>query len=471
LWARDAWEIADDVRAGRLTAAEVLESSLDRVTRLDGAVRSFVVIDAEGARRSAAAVDAAVGRGEDPGPLAGVPLGVKDLEDARGLPTQRGSQLFADAPPAGQDSVQVARLRAAGALVVGKTATPELGSLPFTWSPAFGTTRSPWHSARTPGGSSGGSAAAISAGLVPLATGSDGGGSVRIPASFCGLVGLKTSTGLVPRGPRRGVAMPVSTPGPLARSVRDAARLLDQVTGVDPADPLSVPRPVASYEGALETERIEGLRVAWSSSLGTCDCESEVEAIARSAAERLIAAAGMVEVEAATALPDGGPAWGAIWAVDSLAELGELWPGRADEMTAVVSGTLTIAESLTAADLAGAGRLRHDVLQATHRIFDQADLLVTPTMPVVAFDAEGPMPLEIGGREVESPLASICFTLPFNLTGQPAVSVPAGLSREGLPVGLQIAGPRLSEARLLAAALALERAQPWPKLAPGYEGG
>jgi aspartyl-tRNA(Asn)/glutamyl-tRNA(Gln) amidotransferase subunit A len=432
-------------------------------------MQAFACVDPAGARRQAAAVDAAVAAGRDPGPLAGVPLGVKDLEDAAGLPTQRGSMVFKGSAPVAADSLQVARLRASGAVVVGKTATPELGSLAFTWSPAFGATRNPWDPDRTPGGSSGGSAAALSGGLVALATGSDGGGSIRIPAAFCGLVGLKTSTGLIARGIRRGIAVPVSSAGPMARSVRDAARMLDQVTGLDPADPLSLPRPVDSYERALTAHPLERLRVAWSPDFGRCDCDPEVAAVARAAAERLIAAAGMTEVELSVPIPDGAPAWGAIWAVDALAELGEIWPARAESLTPVVAGTLSIAEGLTPADIAGAGRLRYDVLRATQELFGQADLLLTPTMPVVAFEAEGPMPLEIGGQTVEGPFASICFVVPFNLTGQPAVSVPAGLSAEGLPVGLQIVGPRLSEARLLAAAYALEQVQPWTKLAPGWE--
>jgi aspartyl-tRNA(Asn)/glutamyl-tRNA(Gln) amidotransferase subunit A len=281
-------------------------------------------------------------------------------------------------------------------------------------------------------------------------------------------VGLKTSTGLIARGVRRGLSVPVSGAGPMARSVRDAARMLDQVTGLDPVDPLSVPRPVDSYERALGSHPLEGLRVAWSADFGGCACEPDVAAAARAAASRLVAAAGLREVELDVSLPDGAAAWAAIWAVDSLAELWEVWPAKAEALTPVVAGTLSIAESLTAADVAGAGRLRHEVLRAVNDLFREVDLLLTPTMPVVAYDAEGPTPLEIGGRTVEGPLSAICFVVPFNLTGNPAVSVPAGLGVGGLPVGLQIVGPRLSEARLLAAAHALEQVQPWPKLAPGW---
>jgi aspartyl-tRNA(Asn)/glutamyl-tRNA(Gln) amidotransferase subunit A len=468
LWARGACEIADGVRAGHVSATELVGACLDRIARLDPALCSFVTVDAEGAMRRAAEIDAAVAAGRDPGPLAGVPLGVKDLEDAAGLPTRRGSLLLEEAPPAREDSLQVAALRAAGAVVVGKTATPEFGSLAFTWSFASGTTRSPWRYDRTPGGSSGGSAAALSAGFVHLTTGSDGGGSCRIPASFCGLVGLKTSTGLVARQPRRGVAVPLSTAGPLARSARDAARMLDQVAGLHPADPLSTPRPVASFEDSLATERLGGLRVAWSASLGGCDCDPEVASIARGAADRLIAATGMLEVEADTAIPDGSSAWGSLFSVDALAEMGDLWPDRADEMTPVVAAMLSIGHSLATTDLAASGRLRYEVIRAANRIFGQADLLLTPTMPVVAFDADGPMPQEIGGRTVEGPFSSVCFVVPFNLSGHPALSIPAGLSSDGLPVGLQLVGPRLSESRLLAAAHAMERAHPWPKLAPAY---
>jgi aspartyl-tRNA(Asn)/glutamyl-tRNA(Gln) amidotransferase subunit A len=229
-----------------------------------------------------------------------------------------------------------------------------------------------------------------------------------------------------------------------------------------------VPRPVLSYEQALGTERLGGLRVAWSPRLSRCECDPEVSAIARAAAKRLIAATGMVEVDARAAVPDGSSAWAMLFSMDALAELGELWPARAGEMTPVVTAMLTIGEAATSPDLVAAGRLRHEVVQAVNRLFEEVDVLMTPAMPVVAFEAEGPMPQEIGGQEVDGPFATVCFVIPFNLSGHPALSVPAGLSSDGLPVGLQIAGPRLSEARLLAAAHALEQAHPWPKLAASY---
>src|SRR5918999_276118 len=202
LWTMDASELADLVRAGELKAVELLDLTLERVGRFDGEINAFATLDPEGARAQAESVDQVVASGEDPGPLAGLPIGVKYLEPVQGLPTMRGSLLYKESL-ATNDSTQVSRLRKAGAVIVGKTTTPELGTLAFTWSKATGITRNPWNAERTPGGSSGGSAAAVASGMVPLATGSDGGGSIRIPSSYSGLPGLKPSFARIPRGPGR----------------------------------------------------------------------------------------------------------------------------------------------------------------------------------------------------------------------------------------------------------------------------
>jgi aspartyl-tRNA(Asn)/glutamyl-tRNA(Gln) amidotransferase subunit A len=252
-----ACEAADAVRRGELSAVELMERCITAIEAGNGRLNAFVHLDLAGARAAAAAIDAAVARGEDPGPFAGVPIGVKDLEDCAGMPTSHGSLLYKDLPPVAEDSIHLARLRAAGAVPVGKTAAPEFGTIQYTRTKAFGTTRNAWDPERTPGGSSGGSAAAVAAGMVPMATASDGGGSTRIPAGFSGLVGMKPSYGRVPH--------PSPDPGQTAvygvevTTVRDAARHLDVAAGPDDRDRVTLPAPTVRYEEAIESLDVSGL--------------------------------------------------------------------------------------------------------------------------------------------------------------------------------------------------------------------
>lgn len=466
LYSSDATDLADLVRSGEVKAAELLDICLERIGRYDRDLNAFVTIDPDGARSQAEEIDRAAASGVDPGPLAGVPIGVKDLEDVAGLPTGRGSLLYQD-QVAQRDSTQVARLRAAGAVIVGKTASPELGTLSFTWSKAHGTTRNPWNLERTPGGSSGGSAAAVAAAMVPLSTGSDGGGSIRIPSSFSGLPGLKPTFGLIARGPGRLGSGNLSCYGPLARSVKDIARYLDQTAGAHPMDPHSLPRQGVVYENALD-RKTEGLRAVWSTDLGFGLCAKEVATIARSAAERLMEAAGITEIGRPVELPEVNESWMLAEAIDCFTDLEAFWPERTDDLTPVVMLSMQIAEALTPSSAAKAQRERYELLRRVNEVLEEVDLIMTPTTPTVGFGAEGPFPSEIDSFPIKHTLLTICFTFPFNLTGHPAVTIPAGLDSEGMPVGLQIAGPRLSEPTLLSLARLFERISPWPKIAPAY---
>lgn len=463
-WA--AHEIADRVRSGDLKAVEVLDASLERIGRFDTELNSFVLLDPEGAYSAAERVDHQVAEGHDPGPLAGVPIGVKDLENAEGLPTQHGSLLFKGSV-AMNDSTQVKRLKAAGAVVLGKTATPELGSAMYTSSKLSGVTRNPWDLTKTPGGSSGSSAAAVSAGLVPLATGSDGGGSIRIPASYCGLPGLKVTYGLVPRGPGRPGNSNATVYGPQARNVRDIARYLDQVVGSDPHDNHSLQHAGINYETSLDAD-LSGMKAVWSSTLGFGTCSREVAEIARTAADALFAHTGMEEVDHPILLKDPAAAWAVAEAMDIYADLEQFWPHRGEEMTGIVNIAMQLAESFTASQIADASRARYELLRTVNEFFDEVDLIVTPTTPTTAFEADGPMPTRIDETFLPNPLIAVCFTFPFNLTGHPAITIPAGVTAEGSPVGLQLVGKRLSEASLLSAARAFEMFQPWQTIAPDY---
>lgn len=466
LFSMDATKLADLVRAGELKAVELLDLSLERIGRFDGQLNTFCHLDPEGAREQAEAVDLQVARGDDPGPLAGIPIGIKDLENAEGMPTTYGSLLFRE-NVVKTDSTQVARLRNAGTVMLGKTTTPELGSLSYTSSKINGVTRNPWDLERTPGGSSGGSLASVAAGLVPLCTASDGGGSIRIPAAYCGMPGLKPTFGLIPRGPGRLGINNLGVHGPAARSVRDIARYIDVVAGAHPMDPFSLPRYHRSLERGL-TEELQGIKFAWTSTLGFGRCESEVAETSRRAASVLAESAGLEEMDVDTDLPDAGASWAIAEALDCYTDLESFWPGRSEDLTPVMSLALQLVESLTPAQMSDAARKRYEILRCVNRIFDEVDLLITPTTPTTAFAAEGPMPSEIDGIPMANPLIALCFTYPFNLTGHPAISIPAGTDGRGLPVGVQVVGRRFSERMLLTAARIMESVLPQPKLAPDY---
>jgi len=456
-------EVAEAVRRGERKATEVLDECLVAIDKRNAELNAFVHLDPEAARRQAAAVDARVERGEDPGPLAGVPFGVKDLEDCAGMPTSQGSLLYKGRPPVEDDSVHVARLRAAGAVPVGKTAAPEFGSTCFTDTKAWGTTRNPWDPTRTPGGSSGGSAAAVAAGLVPFCTASDGGGSTRIPAAFAGLLGLKPSYGRIPH-PRSAVSM-TSVYGALVTTVADAARHLDVVAGPDDLDKASLPPPTVSYERAIEELDVAGLRASWSDDMGYAVVDAEVLAIAREAADALVAGAGLRLVDRPFAPTNPLQTWLTSGACDLWQDLERgMWPDRADEMTSLVRLGLDSSEKWPVPRFAFAQRHRQQLEEEAAALFRDVDVLLTPTTATPAFAAEGPMPMQIDGRN--APAGPVPFTMLANLCWNAAVSVPAGITADGLPVGLQLTCRRHADDVALRLARILEQARPWPRLAP-----
>jgi aspartyl-tRNA(Asn)/glutamyl-tRNA(Gln) amidotransferase subunit A len=457
-----AIEIADAVRSGARRAVDVLDECLAAIDARNPVLNAFVALDADGARRVAAAVDEAVDRGRDPGPLGGVPFGVKDLYDLAGLPTSKGSRLFQDGPPAMADAVDVARLRAAGAVPVGKTAVPEFGSVCFTSSPGWGVTRNPWNPAVTPGGSSGGSAAAVAAGMVPMATGGDGGGSIRIPAAWTGLVGLKPSFGRIPYPDN--LASQTDTKGVLVGTVADAARHLDVTCGPDDRDRTSLPHPGFRYESLLDTLDVSGLRVGWSPDLGYAVVEPEVEAIAEEAAHDLVKAAGLPWHPVQVTLTDPVRVWLGAGSLDLYQELERgMWPDRAGELHAVNRYNLTQADLLTPAQVARVWMRRRRLETEVAQLHADVDVVLTPTTAVAPFPAEGPIPEVIAGQSV-FPAMAVPFTMVANLCWNPAASVPAGLTGRGLPVGLQIQARRHADELVLRLARLLELARPWPAL-------
>ena len=430
-------DAADAIREGRLAASDLVEECLARIDAHDGELNAFVHVDADGARRAAEGVDrgGAAGEGGRLGRLAGVPFGVKDLEDCAGMPTSHGSVLYQGGPPAPSDSEHVARLRAAGAIPLGKTAAPEFGTLQYTHTKAWGTTRNPWNPERTPGGSSGGTAAAVAAGMVPFGTASDGGGSTRIPAGFSGLVGLKPSHGRIPHPDED----PSETAcyGALPTSVADSARHLDVTAGPHDTDRLSLPPPPLRYEEAIETLDVSGLRVGWSSDLGFAPVDRQVAELARAAAHDAARAAGVELVDVDVHLTDPIATWLSAGAMSLWLGIDEArhWPERAGDLTPYVRRALEATHDRPLRTLAKGYRRRLRLQEDMATLFSEVDVLMTPTTAVPAFRAEGPPPSEIAGVEVNAAM-SVPFTMLANLCWNPAVSVPAGLTADGLPVGL-----------------------------------
>jgi aspartyl-tRNA(Asn)/glutamyl-tRNA(Gln) amidotransferase subunit A len=459
--------IAEAVRCGRRSAVDVVEECVDSIGRHNGALNAFVHLEAGGARRAAADIDRRIAEGDDPGVLAGVPFGVKDLDDCAGMPTTRGSRWFAGEGPRPDDSLHVARLRAAGAIPLGKTAAPEFGTWAYTASPLLGVTRNPWQVDRTPGGSSGGSSAAVSAGLVPFATSSDGGGSTRTPAGFTGLVGHKPSYGRIPDRAATRYSQ-TAVPGCLATTVADAARLLDVMSGPHRHDRTSLPASGIEYEHAIETLDTRGLRVAWSPDLGFATVDPEVAAIAGRAFEALTAAAACEVVDRAIEFDDPIPVWARLEGADMWIHIPpDRYPARAHELDPLVRPGWDAAAGVTLPKFARVLRERLAIEDRLADLFDAIDVLVTPTASITAFAAEGPMPTSILGQPVHAGM-SVPFAMLANVWGSPAISVPAGVASDGLPVGLQIMADRHRDEVCLRLARVLEAARPWSRHAPGY---
>jgi aspartyl-tRNA(Asn)/glutamyl-tRNA(Gln) amidotransferase subunit A len=384
--------------------------------------------------------------------------GVKELED-EGFPSTHASVPFSDHQPR-WTSVQVERLCAAGAIVLGKTNAPEFGSATFTRNLLFGVTRNPWDPTRTPGGSSGGSAAAIAAGMVPIATGSDGGGSIRIPACYTGCYGIKPTFGRVPAGPFE--MLPWSDTvvvGPITRTVRDSALYLDAVVGPHPSDPYSLPHPGVSYLETLE-QLPQRLRIAWSPTLGYALVQPDVMREVRQAVH-VFEKLGHDVAEISEGFPDPGLDWARVASGEVYAEIAPLLDEHRSEFGRGFLWGVESVRNLTPEKYGQAQRSRAELVNFLWRLFERYDLLLTPTLPTEAFDARGRMPPDIGGKPVSNPMAFVAFTYPFNLSGHPAATVRAGFTDSGLPAGLQIVGPHHREDLVLQASYAYEQERPW----------
>lgn len=418
-------------------------SYVDRETVLDRAARADILL-----------------------PFGGVPLGIKELDKVEGWPDTEASLPFADRE-ASVTSIPVQRItRGGGAVHFGLTTASEFGGVNLTRTVLNGSTKNPWNQTRTPGGSSGGSAAGVAGGLFTLATAGDGGGSIRIPAGFNGLVGLKSTFGRIPRGPSAQYGNLTVTVGCVSRSVRDTARWFDVCNGHDPRDPLSLPR-VNGWEADLGSIDVGGLRVAVVENWGGATVSPAMWNVLLESADHLIASAGLRRVDGVdTTLPRMGAAWSISGMIEIGAELGDLWPACADQLTPEIRAGLELTEGrYGAGERAKIESRRAQVNMRMAEIFEKVDVVIAASNPDVAFDAEGPLPGEFGGIKVGAGNNGL-LTFPCNLHGNPAISVPAGFV-DGLPVGLQIIGRHFSEQLLLELAHMMERERPWPLVAPG----
>lgn len=452
-------ELTRRLHAREASPVELMEAVLQRIDDANPDLNAIVSRrDSELLLEEAREAEARIGRDEGR-PLEGIPLGVKDLEDVEGMKTTRGSLLFKD-NLATRDSTQVARLRGAGAIVVGKTNTPEFGFTALTKNLVFGVTRSPWDRERTPGGSSGGSAAALVGGLLPLVTASDGGGSIRIPASFTGAFGLKTTYGRIPRGPMETWdSKQTSVYGPLTRTVEDAALFLDQVVGVSADDPASLPAPGYSYREVVNQPLSRALRIAYSPDLGYAVVQSDI-AVAVEEAARSFEGLGHSVHEIEGGPPQLGDLWGKLLNYQLGGQLAPFLKEREGDITRALVQGMKTAWDTTPEEMAEGDRRRARLSDWCARLFEDYDLLLTPTLSYDPPPARGPFPTETDGRP-QLPTGAASFTIPFNFSWHPAATVRVGLSEMGLPMGMQIVGPRHREDLVLQAARLFERERPW----------
>lgn len=450
-----AAELTSLYRQGKLSPVEATASILARIERLNPLLTAFYLIDREGALAAALAAETRWRKGVPIGALDGVPVSVKDSIQQAGTPMYRGSKAYAPAAPAAMDAPPAARLREAGAILIGRTTMPDLGSLASGVSSQHGTSRNPWNPARTPGGSSSGGAAAVAAGLGPLSVGTDLGGSVRIPAAFCGLVGMKPTQGRIPHLP----ASIMRSAGPLARTVRDAALLTDVLAGPDARDHYSLP-PEPGYAGRPPLNP-KGLRLGLLLDMGYgMPAAPEVKAAVEAAARVLEELGARVEPMATPHREDPEPTVETYIRARMQAEIRALPPEKQGLVLPEVAAWAGRAEGLSARALLAAGdgidRMRRQVVEATGRF----DYVLSPVMPMTAFHAETAFPDPARGW------SHLHFTFPYNQTQQPAISLNCGFDGAGLPIGLQIIGRRFDDGGVLALAMAYEAARAplrWPE--------
>jgi amidase len=462
-----ATELRRLYRSRAVSPLEVMRAVLERVDRVNPLVNAVVTLDRERALAQARRATAGLGRRSAAlGPLHGVPVGIKDVTPTKGLRTTYGSKLFEHHVPT-EDAAVVERIKAAGAIVLGKTNTPEFAFGPNTVNEVFGATRNPWNLARSAGGSSGGSAAALATGMCPIAQGTDLGGSLRGPAALCGVVGFRTTPGLIPRYPEVLAWDSYSVEGPMARSIGDIALLLSVMAGpADDRSPMNYATDTRPFLAAVKQPSVKGWRIAWTPDLGglvsvdaeiaaACETSSRIFRTLGARVER--ASPDMRDVPEIVALTRG------FLMVARHADKVDRWR---DQLQAGLVENTSQGLGMTSRDVARGELLRTELWGRVRAFFERRDLWLTPTAAVPPFPVELPHAMEIGGRPAGKTLQRSYLTYAFSVLGLPAISVPCGFTRDGLPMGLQIVGPPRHEARVLRAAAAFEAAHPWAHRMP-----
>lgn len=451
-----AAEVARRVRARELSPVEVLDAALARVEELNPSLNAIVTLDPT-AREQARALERRIAAGEDVGALAGVPAGIKDVTQVKGLRTTFGSPLFADHVP-GRDALIVERLRAAGAVIVGKTNTPEFAAGGNTFNEVFGRTRNPWNPERSAGGSTGGGAVGLATGMIALAEGTDLGGSLRIPASFCGVVGLRPSVGLIPTVPSDYLWDTLQVTGVMARTAADVGLALQAVAGPTPESPLAQPVAGRDFAGATRGASAEGLRIAYCRDIAGIGIDAGVEAVCREAAFALRDAGATVE-EIGLDLSYGRKAFLALrglWFASTL----NAHVDKLDRFGVNVANNLRAGLATTTAEIGAAEAARKRIRAEMAELFGRHDFLLTPTMAVAPFPVVENYPRTVGGREMETYVDWLAPTFVLSLTGLPVGSVPAGLDAGGMPCGVQVVAPPFGEERALALMSVIQRIRP-----------
>jgi amidase len=457
-----AVELASLIATRAVSPVEVLDAHLATIARVNAKLNAIVTLVADAARASARDAEAAVMRGDKLGALHGLPVVIKDVTPTAGIRTTYGSPLFKDNVPS-EDAEVVRRLKAAGAIMLGKTNTPEFAAGANTFNDVFGVTRNPWNPALSPSGSSGGSAVAVATGMAPLAQGTDFGCSIRMPASFCGIVGIRPTPGLTPNWPMPLAWDPGQVNGPLARTAEDAALMLDAITGLSRISPISVAPPWASARAIVaDAKDAKGLRVAYVSDIAGIGVEPEIDAICRATALSLRDAGAVVE-EIAFDISDGKSpyqAWRGLWMVgQQFANLDHL-----EEFGVNLKGNVKAGLKVGPLDFAASEQKRAQLFQRFARFFEHYDLLITPQSPVKQFPVEMNFPTLINGKKLENYTDWIAGSFLITLMSLPGGSVPAGQTSDGLPVGIQIVGPRFEEPKILSVMKVVQQAHPigWP---------
>ena len=451
------------IRGREVSATEVMQAHLDQIERHNPAVNAIVTLLPEQALEHARALDALIAKGAEGGPLCGLPVAHKDLAPTRGIRTTFGSPVFADFVPQ-QDAIIVERLVKGGALTIGKTNTPEFGAGSQTFNSVFGATHNPYDLERTCGGSSGGAAAALASGMIPIADGSDLGGSLRNPASFCNVAGFRPSAGRVPSWPSLSGWFPLAVVGPMARTVSDVALMMSAIAGPDPRSPISIEQPASLFSQPLERD-CKGLRIAWSASLGGLPVEPEVLRVLeshRSVFEQL----GCVVEEADPDLSDADEVFQVMRAWNFELSYGELLQTAGEQMKDTVVWNIEEGMRLSGPQLGAAERKRTALFHRMREFMDNYDFLAAPVVQVLPFDVDVPYVTEINGEQMTTYVDWMKSCYWISVTGQPALSVPCGFSANGLPVGIQIIGRYRDDFGVLQMGHAFEQATGYWKRRP-----